>query len=235
MENTLEEMRIREISNKKNVVKIILGVGLLLLAGIVICVTIFVMKSNWMTNFIHVISLLVIMAGFLLLIIGIFGLISVKKENEYLRNLPYKFDHAAEYESHKKIGRKKKKKTEFTYFEKYSSWKSYIEKQYDDRKDNEDFYRFMNRKYRGKKSEKELMLNIMIPLDITLITIFFTVKPVVNEMELVILVIGMTVFLTIFLTTNILRVNEEIYFIEDFMELVFPTLHKDAVHKNIIE
>ena len=88
----------------------------------------------------------------------------------------------------------------------------------------------MNRKYRGKRSEKELMLNMMIPMDITLLTVFFTIKPVVNEMELVILLILMIGVLTVFLTINILNVNEEIYFIEDFMELVFPSLHKNTEH-----
>ena len=52
----------------------------------------------------------------------------------------------------------------------------------------------------------------------------------VDELKRVYIV--MIVFLTIFLTINILNINEEIYFIEDFMELVFPSLHKYVQYKS---
>ena len=133
-----------------------------------------------------------------MLIFGIGDLITVKKENEYVRNLPYGFDYLAEYDAYKNIG---KKKSGHNSFDKYSAWKDHIMNRYNDRKDNEDFYRFINRRYREKKNTKELMLNMMIPLEITVLTVYF--KFAVNETEADILLIGMSTFLIIFLTKNI--------------------------------
>lgn len=230
MENKLEEK-----SYRKNVIKIIIGCILLAIAGIEITVKVLVWKRNWMTNFLDALILLVIVVGVFVLIYGILGLIFVNEEKEYLRNLPYKFDYVTEFELHKNTGIKrkgKKGKSEFTYFNKYSAWKSYIEQMYADRKNNEDFYRFLNRKLRGKKSRKELMLNMMIPLDVTILTVFFTVKTAINGIELVILLVVMILLLANFLTVNILEINKEIYFIEDFMELVFPELYMNSIQNN---
>lgn len=70
-----------------------------------------------------------------------------------------------------------------------------------------------------------MMLNLMIPFNITVLTVFFTVEPAMNEIEMIISLIGLSLFLVIFLTTNIWKINDEIYFLEDFMLLVFPKLH----------
>lgn len=155
----------------------------------------------------------------------VLGVIDFIFENKYPRSLPYGFDYVAELESYKMIGKKKKGK--LAYYDKFSTWKFYIEQEYDDRKNNENFYRFLNRKLREKKDEKELMLNLMIPADITLITVFFTVKSIMDEMEIVISVSGLSLFFVISLTMKIWRVNEEIYFIEDFIFIFFPELYID--------
>ncbi len=222
----------RKVSNKKNIIKIIMGFLLLILAGIEIIVTVLVLKKDWMTNLLDTLTVVVIITGAIILLFGIIDFVFVNKENEYLRNLPYRFDYVAESESYKMIGKKKKGKFEFAYYEKFSLWKSYIEQEYANRKNNVDFYRFLNRKLRGKKDEKELMLNLMIPFDITVLTVFFTVKPTMSEIEMIISLIGLSLFLVIFLTINIWRTNEDIYFLEDFMLLVFPELHIDVIQDN---
>ncbi len=219
----------RKVSNRKNVIKIIAGILLLIFAGIEIVVTVFVFKQDWMTNRWDTLAVVAIITGAIVLLFGIIDLVFVNKENEYLRNLPYRFDYVAELESYKKIGKKKKKKFEFAYYEKFSLWKSYIEQEYDTRKNNVDFYRFLNRKIRGKRDEKELMLNLMIPYDITVLTVFFTVKPTMSEIEMIISLIGLSMFLVIFITINIWSINEEIYFLDDFILLVFPELHFDVI------
>lgn len=219
----------RKVSNKKNIIKIIMGFLLLILAGIEIIVTVLALKKEWMTNLLDTLTIVVIITGAIILLFGIIDFVFVNKENEYLRNLPYRFDYVAEAESYKMIGKKKKGKFEFAYYEKFSLWKSYIEQEYANRKNNVDFYRFLNRKLRGKKDEKELMLNLMIPFDITVLTVFFTVKPTMSEIEMIISLIGLSLFLVIFLTINIWKINDEIYFLEDFMLLVFPELHIDVI------
>ena len=219
----------RKVSNKKNIIKIIMGFLLLILAGIEIIVTVLALKKEWMTNLLDTLTVVVIITGAIILLFGIIDFVFVNKENEYLRNLPYRFDYVAEAESYKMIGKKKKGKFEFAYYEKFSLWKSYIEQEYANRKNNVDFYRFLNRKLRGKKDEKELMLNLMIPFDITVLTVFFTVKPTMSEIEMIISLIGLSLFLVIFLTINIWKINDEIYFLEDFMLLVFTELHIDVI------
>lgn len=219
----------RMVSNKKNIVKIIIGSVLLILAGIEIGVTVLVLKKDWMTNLLDALAVAAIISGAIILLFGIIDFVFVKRENEYLRKLPYRFDYVAELESYKMIGKKKKEKFSFAYYEKFSLWKSYIGQKYKNRKNNEDFYRFLNRKLRGKRDEKELMLNLMIPFDITVLTVFFTVKPTMSEIEMIISLIGLSLFLVIFLTMNIWKINDEIYFLEDFMLLVFPELHIDVI------
>lgn len=226
---SLDNNGYRKISNRKNIIKIIMGIVLLILAGIEIIVTVLVLKKDWMTNLLDTLAVVAIISGAIILLFGIIDFVFVKKENEYLRNLPYRFDYVAESESYKMIGKKKKEKFEFAYYERFSLWKSYIEQEYDNRKNNEDFYRFLNRKLRGKRDEKELMLNLMIPFDITVLTVFFTVKPTMSEIEMIISLIGLSLFLVIFLTINIWKINDEIYFLEDFMILVFPELHIDVI------
>ena len=184
----------RKVSNKKNIIKIIMGFLLLILAGIEIIVTVLALKKEWMTNLLDTLTVVVIITGAIILLFGIIDFVFVNKENEYLRNLPYRFDYVAEAESYKMIGKKKKGKFEFAYYEKFSLWKSYIEQEYANRKNNVDFYRFLNRKLRGKKDEKELMLNLMIPFDITVLTVFFTVKPTMSEIEMIISLIGLSLF-----------------------------------------
>lgn len=219
----------RMVSNKKNIVKIIIGSVLLILAGIEIGVTVLVLKKDWMTNLLDALAVAAIISGAIILLFGIIDFVFVKRENEYLRKLPYRFDYVAELESYKMIGKKKKEKFSFAYYEKFSLWKSYIEQKYKNKKNNEDFYRFLNRKLRGKRDEKELMLNLMIPFDITVLTVFFTVKPTMSEIEMIISLIGLSLFLVIFLTMNIWKINDEIYFLEGFMLLVFPKLHIDVI------
>lgn len=222
----------RKVSNKKNVVKIIIGILLLVLAWGEIVVTVFVLNKDWMTNLLDTLSVLAIILGAIILLFGIMGCVFANKENEYLRNLPYRFDYVAELESYKKIGKKKKKEFKFAYYEKFSLWKSYIEKEYANRKNNVDFYRFLNRKLRGKRDEKELMLNLVIPIDITVLTVLFSVKSVMSEIEMIIYLIVLSLFLVIFLTMTVWRINEEIYFLEDFMLLVFPELGIKVLQDN---
>lgn len=142
MRSTLLNHRYRKVSNKRNIIKIIGGLLLLILAGIEIFVTVLVLKKDWMTNLLDTLTVVVIIIGAIMLLFGIIPVVFVNNEDEYLRNLPYGFDYVAELEAYKMIGKKKKRKFEFSYYEKYSVWKSYIEQEYANRKNNVDFIVF---------------------------------------------------------------------------------------------
>lgn len=120
----------RMLSNRKNIFKIIVGSLLLVFAGIEIVVTALVLKKAWMTNLLDALAVAAIILGAIILLFGIIDFVFVKRENEYLRKLPYRFDYVVELESYKMIGKKKKGKFTFAYYEKFSLWKLYIEQEY---------------------------------------------------------------------------------------------------------
>ena len=76
------------------------------------------------------------------------------------------------------------------------------------------------------------MLNLVIPIDITVLSVLFSVKSVMSEIEMIIYLIVLSLFLVIFLTMTVWRINEEIYFLEDFMLLVFPELGIKVLQDN---
>lgn len=61
----------RMVSNKKNIVKIIVGSLFLILAGIEIVVTVLVLKKDWMTNLLDALSVAAIISGAIILLLGI--------------------------------------------------------------------------------------------------------------------------------------------------------------------
>ena len=61
----------RMVSNKKNIVKIIVGSLFLILAGIEIVVTVLVLKKDWMTYLLDALSVAAIISGAIILLLGI--------------------------------------------------------------------------------------------------------------------------------------------------------------------
>lgn len=226
MGNLLDNNEYRKALNKKNIIKIIVGFLLLILAVSEIVVTTVVLKNDWMANLWDLLTLAMIITGVTIILLGIMDY----KGNGYLRNLPYGFDYEVEWELYKKIGEKKKGK--FIYYEKFSSWKSYIEQAYADRKNNVDFYRFLNRKHRAKIKGKELLIKWLIPINGIVITEFFNSITIITEIELIIFSMVLVMFLVICLTMIILGINAERYFLEDFMLLVVPEFYNDVIQDN---
>lgn len=66
------------VSNKRNIVKIIIGSLLLILAVIEIIVTVLVLKKVWMTNLLDALAVAAIISGAIIILFGIIGFVFVK-------------------------------------------------------------------------------------------------------------------------------------------------------------
>lgn len=109
-------------------------------------------------------------------------------------------------------------------FEKYSDWKEYIEKTFEAIIDNEDAYRFMIRRLRNKESYKELITSAVIPIEIGMLTVFYSTGIDISKIGTILPILVSAIFLLIIVVVNYLDCKEEINFILDFNEIVFPSI-----------
>lgn len=216
---------IRQISNKKNLIKIVVGITFIILALLEYVIKRWRYNKEWLSSWYDYIFLGAIIIGCLLLIWGKIAFDCVRKKNERLRHLPYFFDYDMELQIYKCIGRTKTKKHKATRsFNKYSEWKKYICDKYWEVKNHENFYRFLNQRLRSKRDEKEAIVVIMVPLDIAIVTVFLSINQSMNEAQLMTTLVILVIFLTVFLSMAIWGMIDEIHFLDDYMELVFPDL-----------
>ena len=122
------------------------------------------------------------------------------------------------------IENKKKIKNGALEFEKYSDWKEYIEKTFEAIIDNEDAYRFMIRRLRNKESYKELITSAVIPIEIGMLTVFYSTGIDISKIGTILPILVSVIFLLIIVVVNYLDCKEEINFILDFNEIVFPSI-----------
>lgn len=108
-------------------------------------------------------------------------------------------------------------------FEKYSAWKEYIEKTFEAIIDNEDAYRFMVRRLRNKESYKELITSAVIPIEIGMLTVFYSAGKDTSKIGTILSILVSAVILLIIVVVNYLDCKEEINFILDFNEIVFSS------------
>ena len=81
----------------------------------------------------------------------------------------------------------------------------------------DDFYRFLRRELRRKKANSDLQIAILLPIEIVILS-----ASVVGEnMQSIIVMVIVAVFLVVFLTSNVLDARDEVNFLEDFMEILF--------------
>lgn len=227
MENeTIKDWKsIRQISNRKNVIKIVVGIAFIILAFLEYVIKRWRYNKEWLSSWYDFIFLGAVIIGFILLIWGKIAFDRVRKENESLRHLPYFFDYDMEVQIYKYIGRTKTKTHKATNsFNKYSEWKKYICDKYWEVKNNEDFYRFLNQRLRSIRDEKEIIIAFMIPLDIAIVTVFLSINQSMNEAQLMTTLVMIVFFLAAFLLIEIWGMINEIHFLDDYMELVFPDL-----------
>lgn len=205
----------RQISNKWNWAGIILGILILVLISLIETVC-----GNKIMN-ILVVAVAKLIAV-LMMIFSVIGLILNHNVNKHLKCLPYAFDYRLELDTYLNIGVEKvKSNIAVKKIKKYTEWKSYIIREYVYLKNNEDFFRFLNRIRRNKKNEKQVWINIVVPVEIAIFTVIYSTRNDMSEMEWLVSVLVLSIIIVVVLTRNILNVSKEIEFIEDYIEIIF--------------
>lgn len=230
----------RQLSNKKNIIKIISGILLILLTALCFLLKTLLFTDHIIITTIDLLSIMTLVIGIRFFLLGINNYIYVNSTNKYLSNLPYGFDEDEEIAKYKSIGRQSKKKKNVKPYANYSAWKSYIEEAHATKKENKDFYRFLNRKLRNAKDSKESTISILTPISIAFITIFCTIEITRTEISIekpieivcyLIFLATMFTILTVEITKTITEQETRIYFLEDFIEIVFPDIIVDENSK----
>ncbi len=217
-------MEVRKISNTKNIICLVIGGGMLFICVISILVGIFFEKRKWLSQSSDLFFLLLGVIGILLILTGIVNIVSNIETNKYLKNTPYSLDYQKEISTYTIIGKDKKKpKNGALKFYKYSEWKDYIEKTFKDIIDVEDAYRYMIRRLRNKESYKELIISAVIPIEVGMFSTFYSAGNNVSEFGTSISILISAIILSIIVTVNYLECKEEIGFISDFNEIIFPS------------
>jgi len=228
-------MEVRQISNRKNKICLRVGIGMCIISAIEMLLIKFYFKSKWPGRNVDLFFLLLGIIGILMILIAGVNIVSNIRINKYLKNSAYGIDYQKEISTYKIIGKNKKKiKNGALEFEKYSAWKEYIEKKFEAIIDNEDAYRFMVRRLRNKESYKELITSSVIPIEIGMFTVFYSTGIDISKIGTILLVLVSAIFLLIIVMVNYLDCKEEINFILDFNEIIFPSkvhLKSTSYHK----
>jgi hypothetical protein len=217
-------MEVRQISNRKNKICLRVGIGMCIISAIEMLLIKFYFKSKWTGRNVDLFFLLLGIIGILMILIAGVNIVSNIGINKYLKNSPYGIDYQKEISTYKIIGKNKKKiKNGALEFEKYSAWKEYIEKKFEAIIDNEDAYRFMVRRLRNKESYKELITSSVIPIEIGMLTVFYSIGIDISKIGTILPILVSAIFLLIIVMVNYLDCKEEINFILDFNEIIFPS------------
>lgn len=216
---------VRKISNEKNIRGIIIGAVMLLIGCIRKIIHIF--KQKWIAQMFVFLLPIISIVGIMLIIICVINIIFNSCKNNELKKLAYRIDYQKELSTYKVIGYEKRKlKNGAQYFNKYCEWKNYIDKKYDNIKNNENAYHFMVRKYRAKESAKELLMSAILPLEVGVLSILYSGNYHFCEGANIFIILVPVVFLIVLITVNYFDYKEEVCFISDFMEIVFPEYYK---------
>ena len=211
---------IRQISNKKNLIILFIGIIILLIAVISYIIELHCNDDNIIFLLNNSILHLTII-GIILLVLSVLGIILNMRDNEYLRNLPYSFDYDKEFWTYSIIGReKKKRKNGAVYYKNYLSWKKHIIEEMDLEGVNKDnYYHFLLRIYRNKKCFLQLIISLVIPAEIFFLSFTFNNN---FKIENTIGCIISLIFTIVFYMINYMFINEEVLFIKDYIMIIFP-------------
>lgn len=148
----------------------------------------------------------------------------MRKRNKALQQRPYNFDYDLEFAIYKQIGKEKKgrkakaiEKQGIEIPNKYSTWKAGVIERYPKLVNNEDFFRFMKVKATWHKEHHDAIIAIATPLEIAALTILFSLEN--GGLGLLII---MTFFIAILLTSVVSRIKLKTVYIEDLIEVLCP-------------
>ena len=82
----------------------------------------------------------------------------------------------------------------------------------------------MIRRLRNKESYKELITSAVIPIEIGMFTVFYSTGIGISKIGTILPILVSAIFLLIIVVVNYLDCKEEINFILDFNEIVFPSI-----------
>ena len=216
------DKNIRQISNTKNCVLIVFGFILITICVIEILFIIITEKHSWPSRMEDLVFLLVGIIGILLFLWGLLNFFNVKSDNKYLKNLDYGFDYQKELSTYCIIGINKKVKNGALKFNKYSEWKNYLEKEYNNIINNEDAYHFFIRRLRNKKSYIELLVAVLVPIEISLLATFYAASSDLSVSGKTVALFITAIIFVIIMTIEFNNCKEEINFLNDIIEIVFP-------------
>ncbi len=182
-----------------------------IIIGVGICS---VVKNLYRGNIKNIfVGVMILLFGLWVIYINVDG---IKQHNKIILILggePYLFDYHKELKVYKKIG-VALNNDDAKSFEKYTQWKEYVQKKYSNLKNNEDFYRFLNKKLRIIKQAKEVTKNIILPLELVVPQIAYdTSKSIID-------VCICFVAITVLFINVLMKIDDSINFFEDYMELI---------------
>ncbi len=135
----------------------------------------------------------------------------------------YNFDYNYEYKLYTSIGKysnsEGKRKL---FFSRYSEWKKYLEQTYTKQKDYDDFYRFLRKELRYRRSKRDITKTAIIPTELVVFTCSFSI----NENYNIISVVIIAIMILILFSVMIIREDKEVNFMEDLIEVLFDKVRE---------
>ena len=188
----------REISNRNNIILLIIGIVLILVAGgALLCKRIIMQENSGMDkNLLWVLFSI----GLFIIVVAIMLRILNNQTNDYLKNLPYSFDYEKELSTYLIVGKEKvKKKNGAENYKNYSEWKEHVCEQRKTGDINIDnYYHFMIRMFRSRKVYAKLVMSLVMPIEIAFLSIIFGNNAYnYNIYEIVVTIIILSIFFTI--------------------------------------
>lgn len=230
----VEENKKKASRNKSNVSNyVLLLIGVLISVGDLIFVCVNASKSlEWWKSNLMEISPFVIFWGFVISIASIYLIKSVQKLNAQLNQemFPYNFDYVKEVAIYTAVGSSKKEikcdGTDIEIYENYTKWKEHIISEYRKKDciiqlDYENFYRFLIKQKRTADSSKQMIYEILIPVEVGVIAVCcgtngFFANPIANAIGVV---VGSCFFMWKAMKKQFENEDEK-NFIEDFLEIM---------------
>ncbi len=221
----------RQLSNKANKAVIVFGTIQLVIAIVLsICKSICVNEYFLTLQYGYLIAMGIV--GGIIIVAGIYSLVQVNRVNKSLaKNLfPYNFNYYYELAVYKNIGEEGEKKIDGKTIEKlsnYSDWKDHITKQFEDNSlnDKENFSRFLNKRMRNAKLNKDMIAGILLPIELGIITLLCDADNLKMIVKCIYAVIS-SCFVMFLCMNNQYNYGEESNFAEDVIEIVNPSLRK---------
>ena len=223
-----DEENIRSVPNKRNMQRIKISF-LVFIVCVARLVRIVCFKRAGLTRGVYYL-LGMGSVSLLVLVFNILNFWKVKSTNELLTRLPYGFDYQKEFSTYQIIGKRKRKaKNGAIRFSKYSEWKEYLDGRYLNHKECDDFYRFPKRLLREKRDKHDLLTIVILPLEIAVSTIYLEQSHVMGGFGGTCLLICVIGFLGVFLSINILMAREEVNFLKDYIDILYPEKGTEGV------